>query len=208
MKSYVYAILDEQSESVKIGKANNIVTRMSELQVGNPNQLKLIAYTSCVNAQHAHIVERRIHKKFADLRGMGEWFKYSDDILLEFGEQENISTRKKIRDPLIVKSLWEEENISYGIDMFPSCFFYPDQPAQIKHSYENAIKVKKLSSQWRTMSYPTDGKPMLKMPDGRLLSDEVDRVFISAKKHQENLKLKKFQEKDPLSTDGLGKFYE
>ena len=39
----VYFILDSESNAVKIGKANNIHVRLSDLQTGNPNTLRLMA---------------------------------------------------------------------------------------------------------------------------------------------------------------------
>ena len=40
--SYVYFILDIVSNSIKIGKANDIQERLSGLQTGNPNILNVI----------------------------------------------------------------------------------------------------------------------------------------------------------------------
>ena len=45
--SYVYFILDEKSKAIKIGKANNIEQRLSDLQTGNPNILNVIYQIEC-----------------------------------------------------------------------------------------------------------------------------------------------------------------
>ena len=68
---------------------------------------------------------------------------------------------------------------------FPRCYFYPELVAQIKESYEKSLSLK---LPFRTMKWPTNGKQML-LP----FSKEIDKVFISAKKHNENLIQKKFE---------------
>jgi hypothetical protein len=194
MKSYVYLILDQQSRAVKIGKSNDINSRMIELQTGNPNELKLIRYIECSTEEQAIYLENTLHIKYKDLQRKGEWFNFNLEMLNDF-ETGNIKIeRKKVRDNIQVNSLWEDESFEYGLEIFPICFFYPDKPASILTSYEKALKIKKRASQWRTMDYPTNGKCMLRLPDGTLLSDEVDKVFISSKKHKENLELKNFLE--------------
>jgi hypothetical protein len=78
------------------------------------------------------------------------------------------------------------------INLHPHCYFYPEYPAQIKESYENSLK---LTMPYRTMRWPTDGKQML-LP----YSKETNRVFICNKKHNENLKQKRFETKSKLTT--------
>ena len=77
-----------------------------------------------------------------------------------------------------------EETI-FDESLHPRCFFYPHLVAQIVQSYENSVKIK---NPYRTMEYPTEGKKML-FP----FSDEVNKVFISTRKHKENLLLQKYE---------------
>ena len=194
MKSYVYFILDPINSCIKIGKANDVKSRIRDLQVGNPNELELLATIKCHDESTAFKIESQLHSSYPHLYLRGEWFKYEDSLRNFISEQFKNNSKgefvsKKTRESLIISSLFEGESTKFNVDMFPRCFFYPDKPAQIMTNYEDA---QKLSVPWRKMVYPTNGQYMLKLPDGTLLSNEVDRVFISGKKHEENLKLKRY----------------
>jgi hypothetical protein len=205
MKSYVYAILDSEKNCLKIGKTNDVDDRIKNLQVGNPTQLKLIATISCYSESHAFAIESELHREYSHLFVRGEWFKYDDDILKKFVNFNYNNQNKKTRDALITNTLWEDHHGKFDIDDFPRCYFYPEKPAQIMGQYE---KVQNLKIKWRTMKYPTFGKQMLVLPDATLVSPEVDRVFISNKKHEENLNLKRFYKKKYESINTLEKYYE
>ena len=193
MKSYVYAILDEVNSCLKIGKANDVRMRLSDLQIGNPNPLKLVGLIECKSESFAFRVERSIHEDYSQFHIRGEWFSCENNKVLEeqFNGVSHDDVIKKTREPLIISSLFENEVTIFDNELFPRCFFYPNKPAQIKTNYEDAQRLRGYSK-WRTMHYPTDGKLMLRLPDGTLLSDKRDLVFISGKKHEENLKLNRF----------------
>lgn len=182
--SYVYFILDLASNAIKIGKANDIDDRISTLQTGNPNLLSLIHYVECQTEEQSFYLEKKYHKIFKHLHLSGEWFKYDVEIYKKFFLTEvNIKTKLK-REPITVNTLYGKETL-VDIRTHPNCFFYPQLVAQIKESYEKSLN---LTLPFRTMSWPTKGKSML-LP----YSPEKNRVFISAKKHQENLDWNKFQ---------------
>jgi hypothetical protein len=180
----VYFILDSASNAVKIGKANNIDSRISDLQTGNPNPLELIHYIDCESEEQSFLLERKLHNKYKELRLVGEWFMYDESVFQELFQGGLKLQRKCKREPIIIETLFGQE--SFGIEDFPCCFFYPNLTAQIMNNYEESIRKK---NPFRTMKYPTEGKQML-LP----WSTKTDRVFISDKKHKENLKMKKFQE--------------
>ena len=184
--SNVYFILDEISEAIKIGKADDVDSRLSSLQTGNPNPLLVLHYIKCRTPQHAFLLEQQIHDMFGHLHRRGEWFTYNKELFKNFFINEMCIEPKQKRDPLIRQSLFGEE-IIFDVKKHPRCFFYEHHVAQIKESYENA---QNLTLPFRTMKYPTDGKSML-LPHSR----EKDRVFICAKKHQENLKYNKYLSK-------------
>jgi len=181
----VYFILDTVSNAVKIGKANNIDSRISDLQTGNPNALRLIHYIDCESEEQSFVLERKLHNQYKELRLIGEWFKYDESTFQELFQDGLNFQRKSKREPIMFETIFGEE--SFGIESFPCCFFYPNLTAQIKSNYEDSIKRK---NPFRTMEYPTEGKQML-LP----WSTKTDRVFISDKKHKENMKLKRFQDK-------------
>jgi hypothetical protein len=193
MKSYVYAILDEVNSCLKIGKANDVKTRLADLQVGNPNLLKLVGLIECKSESFAFRIERSIHEDYSQLHIRGEWFSYANGTILkeQFDKCVHDDYIKKTRESLIIPTLFEDDAIIFDNEIFPRCFFYPEKPAQILTNYEDAQRLFG-HSKWRTMRYPTDGKLMLKLQDGTLLSDKTDLVFISGKKHNENLKLNNF----------------
>jgi hypothetical protein len=205
MKSYVYAILDSVNNCLKIGKANNIGSRMVDLQIGNPTELKLIATIPCLSENHAFSVESELHRRYSHLYIRGEWFKHDDELLKEFFNFIDTHQSKKTRDSLITNTLWEDCQEKFDVDIFPRCHFYSDRPAQILDNYE---KVQNLKIKWRTMEYPTFGKQMLVLSDGTLASDKVNIVFISGKKHEENLKLKRFYKEKNGTISFLKELYE
>jgi hypothetical protein len=181
--SFVYCIFDENSNAVKIGKANNIDERLTDLQTGNSNSLKLIGHVECKSESQSFWLEKKLHKKFKHLLIRGEWFHYDVEIFESFlSNKIDVKVNRK-REPIIKNTLFGEE-ILFGVDNSPSCYFYPNLTAQIMDNFDNALKLK---NPYRTMEYPTKGKSML-LP----YSNVKDRVFISTKKHQENLELKRF----------------
>jgi len=188
----VYFLLDQKSKALKIGKANDVEDRINKLQTGNPNKLRLMHFIECSSEEHSFVLEKQYHKKFKHLRISGEWFQYDEQLFQSLFAVETNTKPKNKRESLVINTLFGEETVR-GIDMHPNCFFYPQLVAQIKESYEKSLGLK---LPFRTMRYPTNGKQML-LP----FSKEVDRVFISAKKHNENRTLKKFEQK--LNTNTL-----
>ena len=74
---HVYLIRADTKRPVfKIGKANNPVKRMSELQTGCPADLTLIGFIRCKSQMHAGQVERDFHHRFRFMKSRrgGEWF--------------------------------------------------------------------------------------------------------------------------------------
>jgi hypothetical protein len=178
----VYFAYDKNSNAIKIGKANIFEERLGELQVGNPNPLEIIHYIKCKSSDHSILLEGQLHKQFEHLYLRGEWFRYDEVVFQKiFIKGTSIQIKEK-RSPLVTSTLFGPEE--FGIEQFPSCYFYPHLTAQILDNYESALRKK---VPFRTMKYPTHGKPMLQH-----YSNKTDKVFISAKKHQENLEFNRF----------------
>ena len=185
----VYFIHDENSNTVKIGKANDIVARLNDLQVGNSNELKIIKIIECITEEESYLIEKRLHEKYKHLHTRGEWFHYTSEF---YGDNiDNIITSRNKRDKLEVEGLFGKETL-VDVNEHPRCYFYSHLVAQIKYSYEESLRMK---NPYRTMEYPTHGKQML-LP----YSIEVNRVFISGRKHEENLELQRYNKlKEPNS---------
>jgi len=58
---------------VKIGKAGNVKSRLSQIATSTPFEIKLIA-------EFSYLDEADLHKKFAHLRVKNEWFRFTDEI--------------------------------------------------------------------------------------------------------------------------------
>jgi hypothetical protein len=71
----VYAITD--GCCVKIGKSTgHPMTRLHDLQTGNPRPLALLAYTSTLS-------EKQAHRRLSRWRVHGEWFRATPQLLQE-----------------------------------------------------------------------------------------------------------------------------
>ena len=76
----VYCIRGVGTGMVKIGTTNSIHRRLQDLQGSSPVNLEFIG-----SIPGSYEKEAQLHARFSDLRGHGEWFKESPDILSVFG---------------------------------------------------------------------------------------------------------------------------
>jgi hypothetical protein len=178
----VYLILDEAKNAVKIGKANDVEQRLSDLQIGNATELVVLSVIPCISEKHSKDIEIDLHHEYSEYHLRGEWFRYDESVFKELIQSGIQFTPKKTREPLIVSrnTLFGEEEV-FNSDKAPQCYFYTKLKAQSLGKFE---KIANLTISWRTMSYPTEGKQEL-LP----FSEDYDRVFISDRKHKENLAL-------------------
>lgn len=70
----VYIIKSPMGE-YKIGKTKNLQARFAQLQTGSPLKLKFIL---SIVTDDMDNLEARLHRRFADKRGIGEWFAIDD----------------------------------------------------------------------------------------------------------------------------------
>lgn len=70
--NYVYCITD--GTNIKIGKANNVSTRLNQLQVGNSSRLVVLGVIECEDEPTAYCVEKELHCLYIDKKVIGEWF--------------------------------------------------------------------------------------------------------------------------------------
>lgn len=77
-KEILYVI--KANDSIKIGITNNLKSRISLLQTGNPIKLvkHLIITSDCRKTIKS--IEKILHNKFREYRLIGEWFNYHIDI--------------------------------------------------------------------------------------------------------------------------------
>lgn len=78
---FIYFILNEDSNAIKIGRAKDLARRMNALQTSSPAKLKLIKSVQVEGGKEAHELEQSLHKKFSEIRLAGEWFKAEANLL-------------------------------------------------------------------------------------------------------------------------------
>lgn len=88
--SYVYFLTDDHGH-IKIGKTNDMLTRMKELQTGNPYKLRILLTVGMRNEQEAFELEQTLHKEFRKARMEGEWFHA--EPIVEFLSQDKIEVK-------------------------------------------------------------------------------------------------------------------
>lgn len=71
-------VLQENGNStgpIKIGFANDVDTRIEQLQAGNPRRLRLLA-----RIHGDSVMEAALHRQYRAYRLVGEWFEWSNEI--------------------------------------------------------------------------------------------------------------------------------
>lgn len=83
---FIYFILNEDSQAIKIGLAKDLTKRLKALQTSSPAVLKLMKALQVNGAKEARDLEQSLHRKFADIRLTGEWFR-AEAALLNYIQQ-------------------------------------------------------------------------------------------------------------------------
>jgi len=74
--AYVYFVQARACGPIKIGFSRDVLARLIRLQIGNPNELVLLA--ACEGSERD---ESALHSRFADLWVRGEWFREAHELL-------------------------------------------------------------------------------------------------------------------------------
>jgi len=92
---YVYLVKCEGTDFYKIGISKSTVkNRLSSLQSGCPFKLTLLHKVHC---NHYSLLESELHKKYSKHRGIGEWFKLSDSLVLCVISDMNDQANKQLK---------------------------------------------------------------------------------------------------------------
>lgn len=67
----------------KIGISSDPQSRLIELQVGNPHEIKIYSTIKVKDMRTAQTVESMLHSRYASYRGIGEWFSIPVNIVFE-----------------------------------------------------------------------------------------------------------------------------
>jgi len=85
-RHYLYFILDETCNAVKIGVSINVNQRFKNLQGDNPHSLKILkiiefkGYDWKTAACKSRRLESKTHEKFKDYQIRREWFRYEGKL--------------------------------------------------------------------------------------------------------------------------------
>lgn len=82
-RNYVYFVQCKTLRHIKIGAATTPKKRISEMQVGCPDELELLGV---IEDHMRGALERETHIRFAHLHIRGEWFREADDLLAFINE--------------------------------------------------------------------------------------------------------------------------
>lgn len=78
-REYLYLIgCDPYDGFAKIGHTTNVMNRLTSLQTGHRQTLKILHY---VPHTYAFILEKRLHELYAKRRVQGEWFQFEESEL-------------------------------------------------------------------------------------------------------------------------------
>jgi Meiotically up-regulated gene 113 len=78
---FIYFLLNEDSNAIKIGRARDLGKRMKALQTSSPARLKLIRSIQVNSGKEAEALEKSLHLQFKSIRLAGEWFKAEAELL-------------------------------------------------------------------------------------------------------------------------------
>lgn len=72
----IYFVSAPEQGLIKIGRANDVSSRLSSLRCGSPSELNLLA-----SVRFFPVMEKFLHKQLAAHKSHGEWFKAANDVL-------------------------------------------------------------------------------------------------------------------------------
>ena len=76
---YIFEMRDSCNQLfIKIGRTDDITTRIKQVQTNNPFKVKLLTYYSLDDDK---CLERMVHNYFLSFRVNGEWFKVCEKML-------------------------------------------------------------------------------------------------------------------------------
>ena len=135
----------EDHGGIKIGSANNIETRRTDLQTANSFRLKILGIIKCSKGE-LFKEERIAHDYFADNKIHLEWFdKNIKKYIKKYIKGRNgilIDEKNKKLDKNIIMTLYGEKSRT---SLRPRCYFYPWLPAAIIGGRGTNEKYRKVS---------------------------------------------------------------
>jgi hypothetical protein len=78
---FIYFILNQDSNAIKIGRAKNLEKRLKTLQTSSPARLQLVKFIQVNCLDEAEALEKFLHNQFNALKLTGEWFRAEAELL-------------------------------------------------------------------------------------------------------------------------------
>tara|TARA_B100001996_G_scaffold73429_1_gene54128 strand:+ start:483 stop:1073 length:591 start_codon:yes stop_codon:yes gene_type:complete len=192
----IYGVKNEDSGAHKLGLTQNLIERLGELQVGNGGELTItdVAQMPKINLAEE---EAKMHNYFKDFHIRGEWYRVTEEQVKEYFNQ----VKKRYAQIETIEGLVEHKpRYREHIRTAPPCYFYPEQQAQDKGMGSFYDKYRYRTMLWAGVK---EDHPSYASRDKKT---GLSRVFISNKKHLENLHQNKFN-KEPVSKGTLEEYY-
>ena len=76
---YIYLSNERNTDNYKIGVSHDVQQRLSQLQIGNANQLLVTAISDKMDKTTAYHLETKLHNLLSDKQLTNEWFELSND---------------------------------------------------------------------------------------------------------------------------------
>jgi hypothetical protein len=100
----VYLIRAGKTDNYKIGIADNVDNRLSNLQSANYENLSLIGSVEFDTRFIALVIEQNLHGEYKSLNTRGEWFRFSNDEISTV----EVKMKTKITEVLMLKAKVKE----------------------------------------------------------------------------------------------------
>ena len=88
----IYYVQQGTDGPIKIGVSDNPDHRLKLLQVGNPDELRLIG---TFHTEHVHLYEEAMHERLALWCIRGEWFEPAPQVLALIAAYQDVPKRAK-----------------------------------------------------------------------------------------------------------------
>ncbi len=78
-RTYVYVLMARDGDGpmyVKVGRSDNPIKRISNVQVGCPFRIVKAGMVKCLTIEQASSIERELHLLLQDHWSSGEWFRF------------------------------------------------------------------------------------------------------------------------------------
>lgn len=110
-ESIIYFILDECSNSVKIGYTTlkGLKKRIETLQIGTPNELRLLGATWGDKK-----IEKQLHEKFHYSHIRGEWFHYTKELEEFIAECWDFRIIESLKSKMYNKLIYKSNEVKNG----------------------------------------------------------------------------------------------